>query len=55
MLARLELYRIAAIVSGVTFGLIFDGSGDSSTHSHQRLSALVDELSLTYALAPIWG
>ena len=44
MLARLDLHRIAAIVSGITFGLIFDGSGDSNTHSHQLLSALVDEL-----------
>ena len=44
MLARLEFRRIAAIVSGITFGLIFGGSGGSSTHSHQRLFTLVDEL-----------
>ena len=55
MLARLEICRIAAIVSGITFGLIFGGSVGSSTHSDQRFSALVDELDLTYVLALIWG
>ena len=44
MIARLELRRIAAIVSGITFGLIFDGSGAPGAPSHQLLSALVDEL-----------
>ena len=51
MLARLEICRIAAIVSGITFGLIFNGSGVSSTHSDQLLSTLVDELALAYVLA----
>ena len=51
MLARFEICRIAAIVSGITFGLIFGGSGGSGTHSDQLLSALVDELALTHALA----
>ena len=51
MLARPDPPKIAAIVSGITFGLIFDGSGGSGTHSHQQLSTLVDELALAYALA----
>ena len=51
MLARPDPPKIAAIVSGITFGLIFGGSGGSSTHSDLRLSALVDELALAYVLA----
>ncbi len=51
MLARLEFRRIAAIVSGITFGLIFDGSTRKHTHSHQQLFTLVDELALIYAIA----
>lgn len=51
MLARLDSPKVATIVSGITFGLIFDGSGVSSTHSDQLLSTLVDELALAYVLA----
>ncbi len=51
MLARHELSKIATIVSGITFGLIFDGSTRKHTHSDLLLSTLVDELTLTYALA----
>ena len=51
VLARPDPPKIAAIVSGITFGLIFDGSGVLSTHSDQLLSTLVDELALAYALA----
>ena len=51
VLARPDPPKIAAIVSGITFGLIFDGSTRKHTPSHQRLSALVDELALAYVLA----